>query len=109
MLHEVDNATFVLEGDGLFFAWTFVGEDNFETFVKECHCLQALHNGARNKLSSFRSENGFVWPESNCGAVLATTCRSAASFCKLALWFATVDKLHAPTISVAVNFKNNST
>ena len=53
MLHEVDNATFVLEGDGLLFARTFVGEDNFKTFVKECHCLQALHNSARNKLGSF--------------------------------------------------------
>ena len=108
MLHKVDNATFVLEGDGLLFARTLVGEDNFETFVEECHCLQTLHNGARNKLSSFRSENGFVWPERNGGSVLAATCRSAASFCKLALWFATIDKLHAPTITVAVNLKNNA-
>ena len=108
MLYEVDNAALVLEGDGLFFARTLVCEDNFETFVEECHCLQALHNGARNELGSFRSENGFVWPESNCGAVLATTCWSASCFCKLALWFTTVDKLHAPTIAITIDFEHNT-
>ena len=109
MLHEVDNAAFVLEGDGLFFAWALVGKYDFETFVEECHCLQALHNGARNKLGSFRSENCFVWPEGNCGAVLATACWSAAGFCKLALWFAAIDKLHAPTIAITIDFENNAT
>ena len=53
MLHEVDDATFVLEGHILGFAGAFIFEHNFETAIQEGHRLQALKNCAGHKLCSF--------------------------------------------------------
>ena len=61
VFHEVDDAALVLERDCLFAACSFVSEDNFKALIKKGHGLQTIHNGARNKLCTFRCENCWVW------------------------------------------------
>ena len=71
MFDEVDNATLVLEGFSLLFGRTLIFKNNFEVLVEESHCLQALHDGACNKLNTFGREDGGVWIEGHRGAGLA--------------------------------------
>ena len=53
VLHEVDDAALVLERHVLFTACPFISEHHFEVLIKEGHCLQTIHDGARNELCSF--------------------------------------------------------
>ena len=53
VLHEVDNATLVLERDCLFATNALVSENNFKALIKKGHGLQTVHDGACNKLNTF--------------------------------------------------------
>jgi len=80
VLHEVDDATLVLERDCLFATVALVSENNFKVLVKKGHGLQTIHNGARNKLSTFRCENCWVRIKRDRCSGLATARRSGTSF-----------------------------
>ena len=72
VLHEVNDAALVLEGLRLFSCRTLIFENNFEVLVEERHCLQALHNSARNELCSFGREDCWIWIEGDRCAGLAS-------------------------------------
>ena len=107
MLDEVDDAALVLECHRLFFTGAFVGENNFKVLVEERHGLQTLHDGARNKLNSFRRKDDWVWIERHRCSGLATASRCFAFFGQLAFWLATIFKRHGVAVAATVDFQQH--
>ena len=73
MLHKVDEAALVLEGDFLLTFGPLVFESNLETLVQERHDLQAIKHRAGNELGALGLEDPSVGVERDAGASLSPT------------------------------------
>ena len=68
--------------------------------------MQALHDGASNKLDTFGSKNRVVWVEGDRSAGLATA-RSWPYFLQFALELASIDEFHVVALAITVDFEKD--
>ena len=108
MLHVVDNAALVLEGDFLFLAGSFVAEDDLESAVQEGHRLQTLEHGTRHELGAFGGEDRGVGPEHDGGAGLASATGRGAGRAEFALRLAAVAELLLVSLAIAVDLEGHA-
>ena len=107
MLHEVDDATLVLEGDFLFLVASVVDEHHLQALVEERDGLQTLCNGACDELRSLRLENLRIGPEAD-GCSAGSFARRRSNLLQFAFRLATIDELLAKVRASAMHFGNDT-